>query len=166
MFNYFTDNGYMVVYKRPKNTEFPLDTNEMNSISAGFNTISSEVEGLGMVDDYKLTEFYEDVILLDDLINEGNTNFYNESQLKLFSNASGFVSMGGGSTLLCCYFNKPTISYFTTAIECGREDYFGEDNYYRKLCDNFYPILDHEKGISARGGKDYTELVDKIMEIF
>ena len=27
MFNYFTENGYKVIYKRPQNTEFPLDDN-------------------------------------------------------------------------------------------------------------------------------------------
>ncbi len=142
MFNYFTENGYMVIYKRPKNNEFPLDQNEMNSMTHGFTDITSEVEGFGLVDDYKLTEFYDDVVLFDDLVKDKNTHKYNETQLKLFSNAYGFVAMGGGSTLLCCYFNMPTISYFTTATECSRKDYFSEDNYYRKLCNEFYLAYD------------------------
>jgi hypothetical protein len=166
IFDYLTSSGYMVVYKRPKNNEFPLDTNEMNSVRAGFKDISANVEGHGMMTDYQLVQYFEDVILLDDLIKDKNTNNYNECQLKLFSNADGFVAMGGGSTLLCCLFNKPTISYFTTSIECGREDYFGDDNYYRKMCDEFYPILDHEKDIKSRGKKDYTNLIHKIREVF
>ena len=165
MFDYFTTNGYKVIYKRPKNTEFPLDTNELNSIDAGFTDIQSDVEGHGVMTDYQLTEFFDDVILLDDIIQSKDTQIYNESQLKLFSNADGFVAMGGGSTLLCCLFNKPTISYFTTSIECGRQDYFGEDNYYRKLCDKFYPILDNEDNIKSRGEKDYTEMIKKIKEV-
>ena len=142
-----------------------MDTNELNSINAGFNDIQSDVEGHGVMTDYQLTEFFDDVILLDDVIQSKDTQIYNESQLKLFSNADGFVAMGGGSTLLCCLFNKPTISYFTTSIECGRQDYFGEDNYYRKLCDKFYPILDNEDSIKSRGEKDYTEMIKKIKEV-
>ena len=72
-------------------------------------------------------------------------------------------STGNG---ICCLFNKPTISYFTTSIECSRPDYFGEGNYYRQMCDEFYPILDDEKDIAKRGGKDYTELVNKVKEMF
>ena len=166
MFEYFTDNGYKVIYKRPKNNEFPLDTNEANSINAGFKDIVSEVEGVGLVDDYNLTKYFDDVVLLDDLIENKDTHSYNEAQLKLFSNAEGFVAMGGGSTLLCCLFNKPTISYFTTSIECGRPGYFSDGNYYRQMCDEFYPILDDEKDIATRGGKDYTELVNKVKELF
>ena len=166
MFEYFTDNGYKVIYKRPKNNEFPLDTNEANSISAGFNDISADVEEHGLMTDYQLTKYFDDVVLLDDLIENKDTHSYNEAQLKLFSNAEGFVAMGGGSTLLCCLFNKPTISYFTTSIECGRPDYFGDGNYYRQMCDKFYPILDDEKDIAKRGNKDYTELVGKVKEIF
>ena len=166
MFNYFTENGYIVIYKRPKNNEFPLDQNEMNSMTHGFTDITSEVEGFGLVDDYKLTEFYDDVVLFDDLVKDKNTHKYNETQLKLFSNADGFVAMGGGSTLLCCYFDKPTVSYFTTSVECGRRDYFSEDNYYRKLCNEFYPILDHEKGIAERGSRDYSNLLKVIGDLF
>ena len=41
MFNYLTEKGYLVIYKRPKNNEFPLDTNETNSLNMGFNNIES-----------------------------------------------------------------------------------------------------------------------------
>ena len=75
--------------------------------------------------------------------------------------------MGGGSSLLCSYFEKPNISYFTTGAECTRVDYFSKDNYYRKLSEhNFFPILDWEKNIQERGFKDYKPLLNKIKEIF
>ena len=34
------------------------------------------------------------------------------------------------------------------------------------MCDEFYPILDHEKDIKSRGKKDYTNLIHKIREVF
>ena len=87
--------------------------------------------------------------------------------MELFSNADGFISISGGSALLTSYFGKPNISYFTTSVECSRPGYFGKDNYYRKLSNHdFYPILDSEHDINKRGGRDYTELLNKIKEIF
>ncbi len=172
IFNYFTDKGYMVVYKRPKNTEFPLDQNEMNAIHLGYSDIKADVDGIGLVSDYDLVNYYDDVILIDDIIdkyrdNENDVNAYNEIQLKLFSNAEGFVTMGGGSSLLCSYFEKPNVSYFTTGAECTRVGYFSKENYYRKLSKHdFFPILDWEKNIQERGFKDYKNLLDKIKEIF
>ena len=112
------------------------------------------------------------VFLLDDIIkkyrkDDNDVNAYNEIQLKLFSNANGFLTMGGGSSLLCSYFEKPNISYFTTGAECARVGYFSSDNYYRKLSNhNFFPILDWEKNIDERGHKDYTEFINKVKETF
>ena len=75
--------------------------------------------------------------------------------------------MGGGSSLLCSYFEKPNVSYFTTGAECTRVGYFSKENYYRKLSKHdFFPILDWEKNIQERGFKDYKNLLDKIKEIF
>ena len=171
IFNYLTEKGYSVIYKRPMNTEFPLDQNEHNSLTQGFTDITAEVEGIGMITDYQLTEYYDNVILLDDIIKQEKTesdiNLYNEIQLKLFAQADGFISISGGSTLLTSYFEKPNISYFTTHTECSRPGYFGEDNYYRKLSNHkFYPILDPEQEIEKRGNRDYTEFLQTIKEVF
>ena len=171
MFNYLTDKGYSIIYKRPRNTEFALDQNEQNSLHQGFIDIEANVEGIGKINDYQLTEYYDNVILLDDIVKNINgnhdINVYNEIQLKLFSSARGFISISGGSTLLTSYFGKPNISYFTTETECSRPGYFEKDNYYNKLSDHdFYPILDSETEINKRGNRDYTELLNKIREVF
>jgi len=172
VFNYLTEKGYAVVYKRPKNTEFPLDQNEVNAINNGYSDITANVDGIGFINDYDLVGYYDDVFLLDDIIkkyrkDDNDVNAYNEIQLKLFSNANGFLTMGGGSSLLCSYFEKPNISYFTTGAECTRVGYFSSDNYYRKLSNhNFFPILDWEKNIDERGHKDYTEFMNKVKETF
>ena len=168
MFNYLKEKEYTVIYKRPKNNEFPLDQNEHNSLSQGFFDITSNVEGIGQITDYQLTEYYENIILLDDLLDKKtSTGNYNVTQMELFSNAEGFISISGGSALLTSYFGKPNISYFTTSVECSRPGYFGEDNYYRKLSNHpFHPILDSEHDINKRGGRDYTKLLDKIKETF
>ena len=172
IFNYLTENNYIVVYKRPKNIEFPLDQNEASAIMNGYSDIVADVEGVGLITDYDLTGHYEDVILLDDIIKEygGNNcdvNTYNEIQLKLFSNVEGFLTMGGGSSLLCSHFGKPNISYFTTEAECTRDNYFSDECYYRKLSEHeFYPILDWEENIKKRGNRDYSELIKKIKEVF
>ena len=44
-FNYLTDKGYTVIYKRPKNTEFPLDQNEMNTLH-NKETLSLQCRGM------------------------------------------------------------------------------------------------------------------------
>tara|TARA_R110001592_G_scaffold248191_1_gene510343 strand:+ start:6428 stop:7393 length:966 start_codon:yes stop_codon:yes gene_type:complete len=171
IFNYLTEKGYSIIYKRPKNTEFPLDQNETNSLSQGFTDITAEVEDIGLITDYQLTEYYDNVILLDDIIKQEKTesdiNLYNKIQLQLFAAAEGFISISGGSTLLTSYFEKPNISYFTTQTECSRPGYFSSDNYYRKLSNHqFYPILDAENEIIKRGARDYTELLKTIKKVF
>lgn len=175
IFNFFTEEGYTVIYKRPKNNEFPLDNNEINSLNMGFKDIEAQIEGHGLISDYDLVDHYDNVVLMDNLMenyyginkNEINVNLYNEFQLKLFTNVNGFVTMGGGSSLLCSYFGKPNISYFTTNVECNRPKYFDKDNYYRKLSKHiFCPILDSERDINKRGNRDYTKLLEKIKSTF
>ena len=75
--------------------------------------------------------------------------------------------MGGGGSILCSMFGVPNISYFNASAECTREGYFGPDNYYRKMSNHeFYPILDPINEIKKRGGRDYTEILSKIKEVF
>tara|TARA_R100001510_G_C7612226_1_gene175391 strand:+ start:15 stop:968 length:954 start_codon:yes stop_codon:yes gene_type:complete len=164
MFNYLTEKGYAVIYKRPDNTEFPLDHNEMLTIQDGCK-LEAEVEGIGLISDYELCEYYDDVFLLDDLIADEKCS-YNEGQLKLFSKASGFISMGGGSGILCSYFGGTNITYITTSAEM-RKGYFGEKSHYRMTSGcNVIPIRDAEDEISKRGYRDYTELFKKVKENF
>tara|TARA_Y100001963_G_C6738712_1_gene427765 strand:- start:109 stop:1038 length:930 start_codon:yes stop_codon:yes gene_type:complete len=167
VFNHLTEKGYGVIYKRPTNHEFPLDQNEANGMRQGYRDIIADVEGVGEITDYQLTEFYDDVFLMDELIKSKDTNTYNEIQLQILSKMSGFVTMGGGGSLLCSMFGVPNISYFNASAECTREGYFGPDNYYRKMSDlDFYPILDWVEDVKKRGHRDYTEMLQLIKEVF
>ena len=167
LFNHLTDNGYGVIYKRPKNSEFPLDQNEKSGLHMGFTDITADVDGVGVITDYQLTTFYDDVILVDDLIKSEDSNVYNEVQLQIFSKVNGFVTMGGGGSLLCSMFGVPNISYFNAAAECKRENYFNEDNYYRKMSEHkFYPILDCVEDVEIRGYRDYSELIATVKKVF
>ena len=67
IFNYLTSVGYKVVYKRPRNTEFPLDQNEMNTVYRQEN-LTVMTENGTMMSDYDLTKYYDDVILFDDIV--------------------------------------------------------------------------------------------------
>ena len=167
LFNHLTDKGYGVIYKRPKNSEFPLDQNEMSGLQMGFTDITADVDGVGVITDYQLTTFYDDVILVDDLIKSEDSNVYNEVQLQIFSKVNGFVTMGGGGSLLCSMFGVPNISYFNAVAECKRENYFNEDNYYRKMSEHkFYPILDCVEDVEIRGHRDYSELIATVKKVF
>ena len=173
IFNYLTENGYDVIYKRPKNTEFALDENESHALLNGYTDIISDVEGIGRMTDYQLTEYYDNITLMDDLIISSgyklptDTNTYNKIQLQILSSVDGFISMGGGGSLLCSMFGVPNISYFNTGTECTRQDYFGEGNYYTKMSNHdFYPILDPVSDIRKRGYRDYTQIQKKIEEVF
>ena len=55
IFNYLTESGYIVIYKRPNNTEFPVDQNEMNTIRNG-EVLKADVDGMGTMTDFDLTE--------------------------------------------------------------------------------------------------------------
>jgi len=164
IFNYLTEAGYSVIYKRPKNTEFSIDHNEQMSLTRKL-IIMAEVEGIGNISDYDLTKYYLDVHLLDDIVST-NTGTYNEIQLRLFSAASGFISMAGGSGILCSCFGVPNITYVTTSGEL-RPNYFQVNSYYRKLSSaDIYPIIDNEVDIKSRGYRNYSELFTKVKQVF
>ena len=165
IFNYLTDKGYAVIYKRPKNNEFPLDHNEMLMVNNNIE-LDANVEGVGKMNDFQLTEHYDDVHLLDDIVNKNKDYTYNEVQLKLFSNSSGFISMAGGSGIFCSYFGTPNITYITTSGET-RDNYFNERSYYRKLSEaDIYPVLDKEEDIIERGYPDYSKLFKHMRKVF
>ena len=129
MFTYLTNQGYKVIYKRPRNNEFPLDQNEMNTVYNKENLLA-KVEGGGLISDYDLTTHFEDVILLDDVVSDNSELTYNEVQLNLYANADKFIGISGGSTLVLNLFQKPTITYLYNKSDLREK--FWEDSWNEK----------------------------------
>ena len=159
IFNYLTDKGYHVIYKRPDNTEFTLDQNEMITLSGKF-TLTANVQGTGVISDYDLCEYYDKVINLN-LLKKDYTYSYNELQMRLFSGADGFISTNGGGGDLCSYFRKPIIFYVPHGKEL-RPGYLTKSNSYVKKLSNadIHVVLD-EGNVN-----DYSKLIEKMKEIF
>ena len=158
MFNYFTENGYKVIYKRPNNTEFSLDQNEMRTLHEKHN-LTADVEGIGKMSDYDLCEHYDGNVININKIESGCS--YNELQMKIFSGAEGFVTPNGGGGILCCCFDKPVVMYVPHGKEL-RDGYLTKENsYINRLSNNkVYPILDE-------GNKsNYKKVLNKIEEVF
>ena len=160
IFNYLTDKGYSVIYKRPKNTEFVIDMNEWQG-----QDISADVDGFGKMTDFELCEHYSNVYNIDDIVININKS-YNESQLKIFSRAEGFFSRGGGSSILCSYFGKPVIIYINASGDT-RPGYFDKNSYFNQLSDaSIYPVIDLRDDILKRGHQDYSKVLKHMKEIF
>lgn len=159
IFSILKDKGYIVIYKRAKNTEpdFALDSNESNSLSCGYKDIVAELNGV-VITDYELTKYFSNVILLDDLIDDGKS--YNETQLKILANCQSYVSVCGGNSILSCLFGGNVISYVHKGKEL-RPNYFGKNSYFRKLAGaNIFPVKDEQ--VMTSGKHDYTELYNQI----
>ena len=102
---------------------------------------------------------------MDDLISEIGRG-YNESQLNIFARSSGFVSMGGGSSILCSSFGKPVVIYVNTSCDI-RPGYFDKNSYFRKLSNApIYPVVDKKDDIINRGYRDYSKVYKNIKEVF
>ena len=149
IFKYLTSIGYIVVYKRPLNTEFPLDQNEMNTLQNRENLVA-ELEDGSYISDYELTKYYEDVILFDDIVIDNPSLTYNELQLSVFANAYRFISMSGGSALLTNLFRKPNITYLYNKSDL-REKFWEDENgnkniknYYYMMNPNVIPFIDKD----------------------
>lgn len=150
IFRSLTSKGYSVIYKRPNNTEFSNDCNELHG-----KDIIGNVDGYNNITDYDLATTMDDVYLFDDVINKIDGN-YNESQLKLFSRCSGFISMGGGNSILCSYFDSPVIIYVNVSKDV-RSGYFEGNSYFNKLSNaQIYPVVDKRDEILNRGYRDYN----------
>ena len=160
IFDMLTSKGYNVIYKRPKNTEFAIDANEW----LGMN-IKGHMEGVGEITDFQLIDHYENVFLLDDIMgNTGGT--YNEAQLKIFARAEGFVARGGGSSILCSYFQKPVIIYVCTSGDI-RPGYFEKNTYFQKLSNNnVHAVVDPISVIKERGYRDFSKVYSNVNKIF
>ena len=168
LFNYLTSKGYSVLYKRPKMTEseFTIDQNEIATLKNGY-TIEAYDENIGKtIDDHELTNYYDDVYLIDNIVKESQKYNFNEVQLRLFANADGFISIAGGNSIFCSFFGKTNITYVTTSGE-QRDGYYSDESYIQKLSEcKVIPVVDPEDDIIKRGHNDYERLIDKVKETF
>ena len=155
IFYYLQETGYNVIYKRPNNTEFTLDQNEMVTLQSGYQF--SEITDQGVISDYDLCDYYDNVYN----INEMEYDNYNEFQLECFANAEGFITTNGGGGILTCYFDKKVLFYVPHGKEL-RKGYLTNDNsYVNKLSkNNVQVVYDYEKT------NNYTELINKVKEMF
>lgn len=155
MFNYLRSIGLNVIYKRPRNTEFTRDPNELLDLHIHSNGLT----------DYDLVKKHPNVFLMDEVIRYNNLS-YNAGQLKIFSRSRGFISMGGGSSIFCSCFGVPVVIYVNTSGDI-RPGYFDENSYFRKLSNApIYPTIDKKEDIKQRGFRDYNELHQNIRRAF
>ena len=176
MFSYLTEKGYKVIYKRATNKEkeFAIDQNEANSLHMGFHDITAEVEGIGVINDFQLTQYFEDVILMDDIVNTSEYT-YNETQLRVMANCERFITVCGGNSILSSMFGGTVISYVHKGKEL-RPNYFGSESYFRKLSNaNVIPVYDvigtinketYGHIVNPTGKNDYSGLLQTIKENF
>ncbi len=161
IFTYLTEQGYIVIYKRPDNTEFTLDQNEVSTLNSNI-TLRASVDGVGIITDYDLCEYFDNkVIDMNKMKKEYSQYSYNEFQLKLFSTADGFVTTNGGGGILCSYFKKPVVIYIPHGKELRTNYVTNKDSYLNKLSDsNMHPVLD-EGNIN-----NYSKVIEKIKTVF
>jgi len=164
MFSCLTEKGYLVIYHRPKNKELPAqDQNERNS--DGLGDIEASVDGLGVINDYQLTEHFDDVMLFSDLCKSNLDLSFNEIQCMLYANCDKFISYVGGAGILASYFGGTNIMWLSRGGE-SRENYFSPDSYYKKLSScNIITVLDKQKTYPHQI-ENYKELLDMIKETY
>ena len=145
MFTYLTENNYIVIYRRPKNKELPtIDQNEVDTINS-LGDIEDNVNGIGLLNDYQLTEYFENVILFDELLEKNSDLSYNELQCMLYANCEKFISYAGGAGILSSYFGGTNILWTSRGKEV-RNGYLDKNSYYRKLSDcKVIPIFDKQE---------------------
>ena len=155
IFWYLQEAGYNVIYKRPNNTEFAPDQNEMATLYGGHEF--KEMTDQGIISDYQVCGYYENVHNMNDFESDN----YNEFQLECFSGAEGFITPNGGGGGISAYFGKPVLFYVPHGKEL-RPGYLTKENSYIKKLSNadIHVVLD--KG----DVNDYSELIKKIKEIF
>ena len=160
IFNYLTNSGYIVIYKRPNNTEFAPDHNEIETLNKNIS-LTAEVEGQGVITDYELCEYYNDVINMNKMKEDYPQYTYNNFQLKLFSSVDGFVTTNGGGGILCSYFKKPVVMYVPHGKELRKNYITNRNSYLNKLSgDNIHSVLD------PGDVNDYSKVIKKVKEVF
>ena len=158
IFNYFTERGYNVIYKRPDNTEFTPDQNEIATLQGGYEFI--EITDQGVLSDYDLCDYYDNVYNINEF-DHGVEFSYNEFQLECFSGADGFITTNGGGGVLCSYFGKPVLFYVPHGKEL-RPGYLTKENSYIKKLSNagIHVVLD------VGNTNDYSKLITKMKDVF
>jgi hypothetical protein len=165
IFSYFKEKKYNIIYKRPLNNEFVVDQSEhatfINSLK-----ITANVEDIGVITDFDLCKYFDNVTILNDLQQKYNLD-YNTLQLKLFSEAEGFVTVNGGGGILCAYFDKPVVKYVNKGKELRSMYLEYPDSYINKLSKaKIYPVFDNIENWEKNGGRDYKKLMTTIQSIF
>ena len=163
IFSSLKEKGYDVIYKREsnKNTEITFDQNEMNA-SHFKNDILAEVEGRGVITDFDLVSYFDNVYLFKDIVDNSSMS-YNEVQLKLLANCSKYISVCGGNAILSSCFGGTTIIYVTQGREL-RPNYFSDNGYFHQLSKSkILPVVDLVDDIKRRGHHDASGII-KIIE--
>jgi len=155
IFNHLTEKGYNVIYKRPDNTEFAPDQNEIATLQGGYEFI--EVTDQGVLSDYDLCDYYDEVYNINNMEYEN----YNEFQMKLFSNAEGFITTNGGGGGICACFEKPVLFYVPHGKELRSGYLTKENSYIKKLSQADIHVVLDEGDVN-----DYSELITKIKDVF
>ena len=165
IFTYLTEKNYIVIYRRPDNKNLPtLDQNEINTIN-NIGDIEDDVEGVGLLNDYQLTKYFDDVLLFDDLIKENQDLSYNELQCMIYANCEKFISYVGGAGILSSYFGGTNIMWTSRGKEV-RDGYLDKNSYYHKLSDcNVIPIFDKTESHPHKI-ENYKEFLNTIRSNF
>ena len=164
IFSYLTDNGYNVIYKRPKNDEFVVDQSEQTTLNNRL-TITENFSDVGLVTDYDLCKYFNNKVI--NILDIKSNYDYNTLQLKLFSESEGFVTVNGGGGILCAYFDKPVIMYVNKGKELRPMYLEYPDSYINKLsCAKVYPVFDNFEEWPKNGGRNYTKLISTIESVF
>lgn len=176
LFSLLKEKGYNVIYKRATNKEkdFTIDQNEMNSLHSGYHDIAANVEGVGLINDFGLTTYFDNVTLINKYVDESTDN-YNLTQLKVMANCSGFITVCGGNSILCSLFGKPVISYVHKGKEL-RPNYFGPNTYFQRLSNNnVHPAIDvigaintktYDHPVNETGTNDYSKVFELTNKLF
>lgn len=164
IFVYLTERGYNVIYKRPKNNEFVVDQSEQLTIAEKLN-ITADVQNLGTISDFDLCKYFNNKVIN---ISDIETKYeYNTLQLKLFSEADGFITVNGGGGILCTYFDKPVVMYVNKGKELRPMYLEYPDSYINKLSNaKVYPVFDNFENWGKNGGRNYNNLLNTIQSIF
>jgi hypothetical protein len=165
LFTYLVNKGYKVIYKRPNNTEFTLDSNEQKTLQRN-HILHANLEGVGEVSDYDFCKYFEGNVIN---INDIETDYsYNELQLKLYSGTEGFIVPNGGGAVLCCYFDKPVVMYIPQGKELRPGYLSNHQSYLHKLSNNkIYPVIDGTMTDNLEEKvNDYSKLIKKVKEVF
>ena len=158
IFKHLTEKGYNVIYKRPDNTEFAPDQNEIATLQGGYEFI--EITDQGVLSDDDLCEYYDDVYNINDFDHSDEFS-YNEFQLECFSGADGFITTNGGGGILCAYFGKPVLFYVPHGKELRPGYLTKENSYIKKLSDADIHVVLDEGDIN-----DYSKLIKKMKDVF